>query len=483
MIKLVISTFIGLAVIVSGCVIYYWRDTAYDPTGLNLIQYFLLIPLLLTAVLLSPVFIVKAVKAYKEKKQEQRKAEEAFKEQQNADQVELKRPKPAPSEQFKLNIFSAAAVHHFGENEQIIENIKNFKSPQLDQKLLNQYGLPILSYRISELDELAENADLDDENIDTPMLSIREKRIHALIQQQLEQHSLSLATIAEHLKKSAMFYDTELAYQYRMHPRWIDPNAEENAAEELAAETVPRLDRLVIHFVLADNLVHQWTDSSSQFILDGLMALYAVLPQQLQAEHHFLSKQNAYQDWMQLLKNTSNHDSEVHLWISADSEIDQECLDERFWLNEQYIAAEYASSWCTANLNTHVENLEPQRTLKCALNEPQLPEFMQLNRLNELDQFKEDEPFLLVLDDAADIKVSKKLQQAFAATAIEMHHFLFTKQNLGHTQNLAQVFGFMLGIHLPEDVTSMIYSTELSNSYAFLSTLDLEDAEENIVKI
>ncbi len=46
----------------------------------------------------------------------------------------------------------------------------------------------------------------------------------SLIQQQLEQHVDSLSLIAEHLKQSALFYDSELAYQYRMHPGWVDPD-------------------------------------------------------------------------------------------------------------------------------------------------------------------------------------------------------------------------------------------------------------------
>jgi len=473
MIKLAISTFIGISLLVSACVIFFWRDTAYDPSSLDLIHYLLLIPALLTAIMLSPMLVMKVVKTYQEKNKIQMQL--TLKEQQSSEEQTLAKKEELKSEQFCLNIYSAGAIHHFGENEQIVEGIKKFKSPELDRKLFNQYGLPILSYRITNLDNLFEN--LDEE--EAPKLSVREKRIQYLIQQQLEQQSFSLTMIAEHLKKSALFYDTELAYEYRMHPRWTNPDAEDNfdVIDESIIETVPRLNCLFIHFILADNLVHKWTDSSSQSILNFVIDQFEILPQQLQVEHHFLSQENAYQEWMLLLKNTANSESDVHLWMSADSEIDQECLDEHLWMDEQYIPSEYASSWCTASLNTQIQGLEAKKVLKCTLNEMQLSEFMKLNQWNNLVQLQEDEPFLMVLDNVADVKTSKKLQQTFADTTIETYHFLFTKQNVGHTQNLSSVFGFMLGMYLPDDLIGMIYNSELDSSYAFLSKFDLDMAK------
>ncbi len=49
----------------------------------------------------------------------------------------------------------------------------------------------------------------------------RNNEFQQLIQQQLEQHEESLSLISEQLKRSALFYDHELAYEYRMHPGWI----------------------------------------------------------------------------------------------------------------------------------------------------------------------------------------------------------------------------------------------------------------------
>ncbi|WP_204348137.1 hypothetical protein, partial [Stenotrophomonas maltophilia] len=80
-----------------------------------------------------------------------------------------------------------------GENETIIEEIQNFKSPELDEQLLNSYGLPLLSYRIKDL------AETNDEDIQYAA-SPRQVRIMSLIRQQLEQNIENLYRLAEHLK-------------------------------------------------------------------------------------------------------------------------------------------------------------------------------------------------------------------------------------------------------------------------------------------
>ena len=479
MIKLFIGTFIGIVVLVSACVIYFWRDTAYDPSAIDLGLYFLALPLIITTLILSPFFAIKAIKAQKEKKQQQAEQEALLAEQQQIDALEQAKPKARPSEQFELHIYSAHSWHSFGENTEIIESIKEFKSPELDQKLLNSYGLPILSYRIQELDDLVD-ATLEDD--DMPVMSMREKRIHSLIRQQFEQHADTLLSISNHLKQSALFYDSELAYQYKMHPGWSQENFVEEQKEEIPVQEVPRLNRFTVHVLLAENLIHQWNEQSRFELQEELSTQYAILPEQIQIEYHFFSSQTAYSEWTKLLQDTANKANEVSFLISVDSEIDQECLDERFWLNEQYIASEFASSWCVANTPTVLLDLQPLTTLWLSVNENNFAHYLKNNQLNELEQFQQEHPFVLVLDDANDIKTTKTLQRVFEDTAIEFHHFLYTKQNLGHTQNLSKVFGFMLGMHLPEEMINMIYSTEQDSTYAFFKAYEFDQSETVITQ-
>ena len=66
MIKHIIRTVIVLFIINSSLIIYYWRDTQYDPSNIDFLLYFGILPLLICLLLLTPYFIYKAVKSYKQ---------------------------------------------------------------------------------------------------------------------------------------------------------------------------------------------------------------------------------------------------------------------------------------------------------------------------------------------------------------------------------------------------------------------------------
>ena len=162
MIKLIIGTFTSLFLLCNTFVIFYWRDTAYDPTAIDLAAYFVLLPAVLCALILSPYFIYKGIQYQKEQKLAAQKKAEEQAEQKEQEALEQAKPKPLEVQHISVNIFSSAAWHSFGENEQIVEEIQQFKSPELDQNLFNAYGLPVLSYRIKDLDDLtAEDEDTD----------------------------------------------------------------------------------------------------------------------------------------------------------------------------------------------------------------------------------------------------------------------------------------------------------------------------------
>src|SRR5690606_6007079 len=232
--------FIVLSIINTALVIYYWRDTQYNPSNMDFLLYFGILPLLICLLLLTPYFICKAVKFYKKIQQEKKdRAHKSLQVQQQ--KLENKEELYQAIENYKLNIFSADAWHSFGENTEILQHMKQFKSPELDSELLNRFGLPILTYRIHAVERLIEENGTNEEMLPT----LREQRIQQLIQQQLEQHEESLSLISEQLKRSALFYDHELAYQYRMHPGWIQENYCEDEGNIASNPiVVSRLNRL-----------------------------------------------------------------------------------------------------------------------------------------------------------------------------------------------------------------------------------------------
>jgi len=461
-----IGTFSSIFILISMAIIYYWRDIQYDPSRMDLIAYFIFLPAVLSLILLSPYLTYQAYQHQKKRKETQ---QQARLQQQKSDQLEQEKNnvKTDAIQWLSFNIFSSFAVSALGENETIFEQMKKFRSPELDSNLTNAYGLPVLSYRITAMDDDLQQSQ-DDDDIDFG--NGRIQRIKALIQQQLEQQTEILWQLAEHLKKSALFYDVELADQYRIHPAWTTPDDQKaNKGEDIEpqVEQVSRLNCLNIHVLLADNLLSIWDETSSREMLLEFMQSLNILSQQIQIKHHFIAQQSSYQDWLNLLEQISTQPHEVSLIINVDSEIDQAWLDEQMWFTEHYLAAEFASSWCIAARDVQINHIDVMKTLKVALNADDLSSFFHQMIASHAEQTEQSDPFVLLLDDATDIKVIKKTTQVFAQTSVDTHHFLYPKQSFGHTQSLAKIFSFMLGAHLSEELIAMVYSADQASTHAF----------------
>ncbi|MGE8552061.1 MAG: hypothetical protein ACN6NN_14260, partial [Acinetobacter calcoaceticus] len=281
MIKKILLSFIAIFSVVSGIIIFYWRDVQYNPDKGDFFLYFLLLPAIITLVILSPWLIYSAYKTYKDKK------EQAINQDKNDTNQKQTAVTNAPLEQLDFNIYSSFAVHALGENESIIAELQNFKSPELDDQLLNSYGLPLLSYRIKDLDE--------DNHEESEYASPRQVRMMSLIQQQLEQNVENLYLLAEHLKRSTLFYESQQSREYHMHPAWVDPESEYDDAQMPVVE-VYRLNRLNLHILLSEDLLHIWNDDQSNELILEFFAEIGIAPQKVHIEYHFFGEQLAYQE-------------------------------------------------------------------------------------------------------------------------------------------------------------------------------------------
>ncbi|MCO8083119.1 MULTISPECIES: hypothetical protein [Acinetobacter] len=474
MIKRIIQTFIVLSVLNNVLVIYYWRDTQYDPSNIDFLLYFGILPLLICLLLLTPYFIYKAVKSYKQRQQEQKdRAHKSLQAQQQ--ELENKEELDQAIEDYTLNIFSAAAWHSFGENAEILQHMKQFKSPELDSELLNRFGLPILTYRIHSVDRLLEENGTSEEMLPT----LQEQRIQQLIQQQLEQHEESLSLISEKLKRSALFYDHELAYEYRMHPGWIQENYcedEGNIASNLIA--VSRLNRLNLHILLADHMTGEWSNLYQEQLISQIQRQYALLPVQIHTKFYLLSADHAYSALLELLQEISGQSHEISLIIMADSEIDQDCLDQQFWQNEEYIAAEYTASWCLSAHDLEVEGMMPSRILTLSKYVTDLYAYLGQNQVDLSYQLEQAHPFLVLLDDTTQPKIMKKIQEKFTNIDFEPEPTIYPQSYVGHTQHLAVVFAAMMSSHLSDNVITIGYSTQQESSYLYFKNKESDQLNE-----
>lgn len=461
MIKKILTTLSSVLLLVIVAVVFYWRDIKYNPSGQDFLIFFGLIPLSITLLILTPMFIRKFFKL-RQKKIEQKKAEA---EQSAEEKINTKEQVTDQIEWIQLQVFSATSLSALGENGAHIELLQEVISPKLDQELLNHSNLPTLSYRITDIDDVVNN------DSKQSVLSTRQKRIAALILQQLAKNEVVLSQIATHLKNSALFYDAKLAHEYRMHPAWIDPNSEYKEDEsERVIETVPRLNRLNIHMILPENLLHAWDENLVSTHVNEFLTGLGIISQQLDTQYHYWGETTAYNNWIKLLKQFQYLDSEISFFIVVDSEIDQETLKDHSWGLDKYIPSEYVSTCCMTSANVELQDLVAMKNIRIALNSDQASKTLKELNLEQASQFEQDAAFVLILDDPAEFKLPQKLDLNFAESMIEEHHYLYSKNSLGHTQSLSKIFGFMLSLHFKDELYGYVYSAEHRQTQVIVGT-------------
>lgn len=479
MIKVILFAFLSLTLLIGVLVIYYWRDSYYDPSLMELVGSFIFLPLLLCLLMLSPYFIYKIVQYFWNRKLLQQRNQALSSFQQPKDRAGENQPEKT-IEHYTLNILSCAATHCFGENEEILQVMMQFKSPELDPKLNNSFGLPLLSYRIAGLDQQIEQDQsiAEEDQFFSMTCSARERRIQQLIQQQFQQHTDILQAISRQLKHSALFYGSEAAYQYHMHPGWNPENRHEYIAEaevensRREIEAVTRLNRLNIHLLLADSLLHNWDDQIQ--LLQYLEHHYQLLKDHLHIEFHFLTHQTAYPSCIELLQEISQQTEEVSLFILADSEIDQEWLDENLWQNEQYIAAEYAASWCLTAQQAIVEQITVLQVLTISNQIKELKRDLTQQLLNLSAQLETEQAFVLLLDETKKSKTLDQLQHTFNGVGIHPEYFMYIQSFIGNTQCLGHLFGMLLVTQMKDNVITIVYSLKQEHTYIYCANSSLE---------
>src|SRR5690606_11103861 len=137
--------------------------------------------------------------------------------------------------------------------------------------------------------------------------------IQHLIQDQLEQHQESLSLISRQLKHSALVYDQELAYQYRMHPGWRQKNYQEDESHITPLTTAPvvRLNRLNLHILLADHLIDDLNEIYHKQLLSQTEQQYSIIPAQIHLQLHLFPVDRAYSNWLNLIPESAGQSDEA----------------------------------------------------------------------------------------------------------------------------------------------------------------------------
>lgn len=458
MFKVTIGTLVTIFLIIAALTVLYWRDIAFDPSARDLVFFFVLLPTIITTCVLSPLLIIK----WMESKKKTAKSNEVIdEEQQGNEQRHIEKP---AAEWLSVHLYSAFALHGFGENEEIILAIQESYSPELDPNLLNQYGNAVLSYRIKDLNEYAV------EEQDSIQLELQH-RLMALIKQQLEYHQSSFIYVIEHIKQATLFYDHQLAYEYKIHPAWTHAEGESilelNNEEKLQAP-VDKLNVVNVHIILSNLLLNSFDEfECSEYVEEYLVAL-GIIRQQIKIHYHYWDASSSYVQWLDLLKNIEQQTEQFSCVITLDSELNQDVLDEKNIMLENYIPAEFTASCLLASSQLVIEKLTPEKIIYAVKYEENLINSLEYLNVKKSTQYALEKPFVAILDAIESPKVVKKLNNFFAESLIEEQHYLFAKSSLGHSQTLLKVWGVMLAMYIPNAEFSLVYSVEYYDTQLFI---------------
>ena len=445
-------------IIVGSTTVFYWRDTGFEPAVMDLVKFLILVPIGITCILLTPYMVRRFLHDQNEKKKKTEETATVDKEQNIPEPVS----KP---DQYDFNIYSTSAWHAFGENTEIHEGLKRMVSPELHSQLLNEKGLPILSYAIKspELDHDTDDAEMEQQH-----------RLIAFIEHQLSHNADVLSTVVEQLKKSARHYHIQPSYQYKLHAGWYSEDVKvedpDDFQDEISDDGISRLDCLSIHIILNETVTTWCSEDIFREKIEQFFEHYELESSRLELKFHYLNALDSQQKWFDLLKDIHRQQYSVSFLLCLDSDMDQRILDEKIWNDTDYIPSEFISACVLAPSTQEVEALEISAKLRVKEFAESLKNTVADAELLSMDDTELQDVQFFILNNMTSAAKARQFNRFIADIALEPEQFIYTRQGLGSTQELSTIFGFMVGM-LPSNQASVLYSTEFEKNTVIIKPI------------
>lgn len=450
MLKVILMVVLGIFCSIALLMISYWRDAQYQPSGFDLWGYLVLLPFGLSMLIFAPYFW----KKWQNKRQQETPLHTKNIEPNNEQSNQMD-----PDSQCLTFAIYATAIHSgLGENKQLLNAVINLTAPMLDHSLIDAHGHPILSYRITDIDQEITQIE---PNVFTTHSALR---IWKLIEHQLSQYTEALQHIAKQLQYSALFYDAQPTQQYQLHPAWLNATNIQNTDQKPIKGGVrpPRstLHTLEIYLIFSERFASDLDEQEMNLKIGEYLKQFQITETQIHCQFHYLSKLNHYTDYLEILSAISQQTERIFLLIIADSEIDQEYLDKKFTAVSTYIPAEFSCSCLITSPEMQIENLKAIKTLHIINHQKHLIPSLHRLDLIESKQYQQDIPFVYVLEQILTAKKMQQLQHFFVGSSIEPEHYFYSKNSLGHSDRLIKIFEFYLALQAELTSHSIIYSLE-----------------------
>lgn len=488
MIKVIFICFGTLFLLISTTVIFYWRDTQYAPNHSDLIFNFLLLPLGASLLFLVPYFVYKAVLFQREKKMNQNMDQE---QQANAEQHQQLNTDPDANSNFEtvsFKVYSSHILHALGEDDRLVQALSHIQAPSLDLDLSKQLDTTILSYRIAEIDDQLSDKMHEEEETEqilrdkfTADLNARLLRLEYLVQHVLQQHLEEILVIIDHIQRSKRFYhpsqnqaskvpsyaNQQLSYEIERGWELNETELQHHKSTE-TIEYIEPLERFNIHLILPHDLRNGLDQEQFQHRIEQFLIECGIDPQDIKYQIHFMPPEQHLNQWINLLKQLSLAQAQCALCIAVDSDIDADYLNDAHHLEQQYVAAEFAASLCLSAAEQAIEGLDQYRKLELSIGESSISKVIERFVL-DVQQFNEEQPCVLIAEKSGDRKTIQLIQRILSSSPIESDHLLYANQILGHSQNLAKLFSFVLMAQFDQSKYGLFINTQPLNIQAVIS--------------
>lgn len=450
MIKTILCTVIAISVSVITVIVFYWKDSGFEPSAQDLGVYLGAIPLAISFFVISPYLIYKFYRYKRDKKQN-------ITQESHQDQILVE--EKCEQKEVQLSIYSSFLTHALGEDEDILPHIIDLRAPKLGNFLEDQEGNPVLTYQIDDLEETESNN-----------INALQQRMHALLRKQLEKNDDVLQKISYHFKRSAMFYHYKTVEKYRLHPAWIDANYQEVSEDVEKIEAVPRLNQFIIYVLLAQHAFHVWNTSITTNLIEDYLVKLGFLNEQIDIKYEFLSSKNDYFSILNHFKDASTSPDDVLMYFCLDSEIDQSIFNHLLDNNSNYIPAEFAGSIVLTSCTTNIIDLKPIHIMNVIFDQTDLLQILKDKNMHQSSLLKSDQPFVLVADDMSQPKKIENIHKHFQGTEIQNYHCIYSAASLGHTQSLSKVYSLILGLVSFKNAQGIVYTADYPDIHVFIDS-------------
>ncbi len=449
MMKKFIFLFFVVCIGSSIITIFYWRSSIYEPEVKDLIFGFFLIPAVITVIIYLFFKLIKQIFNKKRVNDLKNDNVNIIGESQAENEIKIT----------QLNFYNSKSICMLGGINNIFEMLKKDSSPDFDMSLLNIKSSPISSYRIKK--QIFGNANDINEF---------EYRVCTLIKFIMEENANTFNIIAKQLIKTSLFYTDQPLSKYKVHPKWqnFDFSPDEEPKSMVLEQPQNRIDKLNFNIILSKYYYEQFNKRKMNKILVEYLKQFEVLIDHIQINYHFLDAQDCYESWLLLLENISKQEYEISFIIAVDSEIDENLILKKTVNNQKYIPSEFISS-CFISSQL-LPDLEKNKKVTIIKNADKMKESLEFLEKENLEQYQKDQPFLILLDEFLTHSQHIKFDEIVRDTSIGTHHILSIPNYLGDTQNLADIWKFMLGLQLPKEITSMVISMEKNKHQIFIES-------------